>query len=238
MLGIADNPLIVFHQGSFAVGDFTVRHILIGLGIAVLPGNVAANCLSEVRQFAVEICGSIENSGSAQRLRASGELSAEAEGIVRRVLGQAGGNIDVDYLDETFRGVLRDHLAGDRIDVRDCRQNMVAVARQEACITYQLCRRAEFGLEQYANEQRFSGSTGWRGGGYNPDAWCSDYMRKTIASLNIGNQDYAARVVNKREEARWTGWHGRDREYNYHCTVEIQWNPIYKQRRDPICGRE
>lgn len=215
-----------------------MRRIFIGLAFTVLPVPATANCLSDVAQFSEEICGSIENSGSAQRLSANGALSAEAEGIIRRVLGQASGNVDVDYLDERFRGVLREQLAGDRIDVRDCRQNMVAVAQQEACITYRFCRRAEFGLERYANEQRFSGSTGWRGGGYNPDAWCSDYIRKTIDSLNIGSQDYSATVVNKREEARWTGWHGRDRQYNYHCTIKIQWNPIYKQRRDPICGRE
>lgn len=201
---------------------------------------MVADCLPQVRSFAVEICGVIENSGSAQRLSGSGELSAEAQGILRRVLGQAGGAVDIEYLEESYSGVLRNELADDRFDVRQCRQNMVQVAREEACITYAVCRRAEFGRERYANVQQYTGSTGWRGGGYNPTAYCSDFTQGTISTLGIGGQDYSARVIKPGEEQRWVtrGLNPRHREYNYHCTIEVSWNPVYNARRDPLCGRE
>ena len=39
----------------------------------------------------------------------------------------------------------------------------------------------------------------------------------------------------KSEKAKWT-W-DRKRLYNYHCTIKIQWNPIYIEKADPRCSR-
>ncbi len=96
--------------------------------------NVSANCLDEVASFAERICGEIEEGGTHQVIEASGELKAEVTGILRKVVGDAGGSIDVKHLTESWESVLREDLAGERFSARECRIKMVEVGRNEACI--------------------------------------------------------------------------------------------------------
>lgn len=213
-----------------------MRSLCIGIVIVFLSiSGARATCLDQVANFSDKVCGAIENSGKAQKLQADGALNTEAQGILKKVLGNAGADVDISYLNESFTGVLREELAGDRFDARSCRQNMVNLSFDKICISYKACRRTEFGLERYNNTQQFSGTTGWRGGGYNPVAWCNDFTRGTISSLKIGSKDYQSKIIGSSEESK-KDWKGKV-SYNYHCTIEVSWNPIYKQRIDAACGR-
>jgi hypothetical protein len=56
---------------------------------------------------------------------------------------------------------------------------------------------------------------GWQRGGSDPRQACLQYMYSQFPSANV-------QILDLDEEARWTGWHGRHREYRYGCTVVIR----------------
>lgn len=95
-----------------------------------------ASCLEEVKEFAKDICGQIQTSGSRELITANGKLKAEVSGIVRRVIGNAGGDIDGAKLSDTYENVLREDLSKELFNVRDCRMKMVEVGRSEACSSH------------------------------------------------------------------------------------------------------
>lgn len=98
------------------------------------------------------------------------------------------------------------------------------------------CRHKDFDLERWGSDETITQSSGWRGGGSNPTNWCNDLINSIIQGRSIG-PIHKADILEAHEEARWTGTFGRTREYNYHCTVKIQWNPIYKEKQDASrCG--
>ncbi len=97
------------------------------------------------------------------------------------------------------------------------------------------CRRAEFGIEGYVQNQTVTQSSGWRGGGSNQTNWCNELISGFVSSRGIGDTAISM-VIKKGEDARWTGTFGRTRQYNYTCTVKISWEPIYFEKTDPVCG--
>ena len=56
---------------------------------------------------------------------------------------------------------------------------------------------------------------GWRSGGSDPHRECTNYLQNTYPGARF-------QIVNTGEDARWTGWHGRHREYRYWCTAIVQ----------------
>lgn len=105
-----------------------VVSLLVSFSSAVL-----ASCLEEVSIFAEKICGQIQTSGSRQLTEANGQLKAEVSGIVRKVLGNASGDINAKHLSDTYENVLRKDLANELFNIRECRVKMVEVGRAEAC---------------------------------------------------------------------------------------------------------
>lgn len=89
--------------------------------------------MREVTNFANEICGQIQTSGNRELTTANGELKAEVSGIVRKVLGNAGGTINGKHLSDAYENVLREDLAKELFNVRECRIKMVEVGREEVC---------------------------------------------------------------------------------------------------------
>lgn len=151
----------------------------------------------------------------------------------------AGGEIRANARIETYEHVIHSQLGAELIDARKCGAAMATAAMQQVCtrpITVRKCRHPDFGQERWARSETLQGSTGWRGGGYNPDAYCSDYISSIVTSRQLGGKAYNIDIVGKREEGKWTGTFGRKRKYNYHCTVSLQWDPIYNERTDERCN--
>ena len=119
-------------------------------------------------------------------------------------------------------------------ELRDMRREFESVSvSQKVAGT---CRHKDFGLEKWDSQEDISQSSGWVGGGSNPTNWCNQLIGQIMSRRKIGPV-HKATVIKKSEDGRWTGWHGRDRQYNYHCTVRIQWNPIYMEKQDASrCG--
>ncbi|MEM7068223.1 MAG: hypothetical protein AAF478_05000 [Pseudomonadota bacterium] len=98
------------------------------------------------------------------------------------------------------------------------------------------CRHQSFGQIGWKYTQEFTASSGWvRGGTFNPD-WCTEFTNRTIAANAIaGNRD--TEIIGRSERGRWTGTFGRTREYNYNCTIRIQWEAIYAEKTSAeVCG--
>jgi hypothetical protein len=100
------------------------------------------------------------------------------------------------------------------------------------------CQNPAFGIAGWANQETLQGTSGWRGGGYNPGAYCTDFTNSVIASRGLGNQPHVVDNLKPGEEQRRTGFLNSVAEYNYHCSITLRWNPIYNQRADPLCGME
>jgi hypothetical protein len=98
---------------------------------------------------------------------------------------------------------------------------------------FQLCAHPSHELTGYQFTETVSGSSGWRGGGYNPTAWCNDVKR---AKENSVGQSIVWSNQRPREESK-KDLLGKV-EYNYHCTITAQWGPIYATVRSPACGPE
>jgi hypothetical protein len=90
-------------------------------------------CLEQAAVFAERICGEIQRSGISQVVEANGQLKAGVSGILARVLGSGSASVNAKVLRESYENVLREDLAKELFNARDCRMRMVEVARLEAC---------------------------------------------------------------------------------------------------------
>ena len=56
---------------------------------------------------------------------------------------------------------------------------------------------------------------GWQRGGSDPVQACLSHINSQFPGANV-------QIIDTDEEARWTGWHGRDRQYRYGCTAIVK----------------
>jgi hypothetical protein len=208
----------------------------LGVVLVAMSSTLHAACLEEVSNFAERICGQIDKVGSRVVIEGNGELKAEVSGIIRKVLGNAGGTAKGKILQDAYENVLREDLAKELFNVRECRVKMVEVGRKEACkptTSYRSCRHPDFGRAGWERSEVISQSSGWRGGGGNPDNWCNELISSYVVTRALGT-NYEASVLETAEESD-RDWMGHV-TYNYHCKVEISSIPVYAERTDPRCG--
>ncbi|NOJ46074.1 hypothetical protein [Bradyrhizobium archetypum] len=203
--------------------------------------HASASCLAEAADFAQRICGEVKTRGSSSLVSANGELTAEAKGLIKQFLGSAGGTLQGQTEITAYENVLREQLAGELVNVRQCGIQMAKAAMDQVCIkapTYKTCQNPAFGIKGWANQMTVQGTSGWRGGGYNQGAFCSEFTNGVIASRGLGNQPHLVDDVRSREESRRTGFMNSVAEYNYHCSITLHWSPVYNDKADPVCGSE
>jgi len=92
-----------------------------------------ASCLEEAADFAERVCGEISSRGSSQLVSGSGDLNAEAKGLIARMLGTAQGDIKVNAAISSYENVAREELTKEHANVRDCRMRMIEVAVKQVC---------------------------------------------------------------------------------------------------------
>jgi hypothetical protein len=63
----------------------------------------------------------------------SGELNAEAKGLIRRLLGSAGGELKGETEFTGYENVLREQLASELVNVRQCGVRMAEAAMKQVC---------------------------------------------------------------------------------------------------------
>jgi hypothetical protein len=220
-----------------------VNHLLpsiIGVVLTLASSSTfAASCLEQAATFAQQICGEVSKRGSSSRyVTSSGELSAEAKVLIRQALGSAGPELKETEL-SIYEDVLRQQLASELVNVRQCATQMAEVALRKVCsrpVTYRTCSLPEFGQAGWAREEILQGTSGWLGGGSNQSAYCSEFIASVVSSRSLGGTRYHIDQINSFEEGRRTGAFGVERQYNYFCVVKLQSQPIYNERMDERCG--
>jgi hypothetical protein len=115
---------IPFHLVTPTNMDFYTRGIM---------SEATSSCLNEAVALADKICGEISNKGSSQLISKSGTLNTEAEGLIAEILGTTKGGAKLDEAVSSYNGVLRDQLAGNHADVRDCKASMVEITVKKVC---------------------------------------------------------------------------------------------------------
>jgi hypothetical protein len=101
--------------------------------LTLTPRLAFADCLSDAAAFANRICGEVSNRGSARLVTSSGELNAEARGLIRRLLGSAGGELKGETEFTGYENVLREQLASELVNVRQCGVRMAEAAMKQVC---------------------------------------------------------------------------------------------------------
>ncbi|MHC4052831.1 hypothetical protein [Bradyrhizobium sp. 25ACV] len=114
--------------------DRFVRIDVLVLLLCMVPlQSASASCLGEAKEFAQDICGEISTKGSSRLVTSSGELNAEAKGLLRRMLGSAGGELKAETQLTGYENVLREQLGSELINVRNCRTRMAEAAIKQTC---------------------------------------------------------------------------------------------------------
>jgi hypothetical protein len=99
--------------------------VLCGFVVSIsTTSSTLASCPDDAAAFAERVCGEISNRGSSQLITTSGELTAEAKGLVARMIGSAQGGANFNDTVQTYENVAREELAKDHANTRDCRAHM------------------------------------------------------------------------------------------------------------------
>ncbi|MFD6319854.1 hypothetical protein [Methylorubrum thiocyanatum] len=207
----------------------------------MVSGATRAECLQEAGNFAERICGQVKTIGKSTLITAKGDLTAEAKGLIAKAVGQLGGSVGGSVETKDFENVLQEQLGSELVNVRKCGIEMAKVAMDQVCtraVIYKTCANQAFGLERWENSERLNGTTGWRDGGYNPVAYCTDFTNSVVRGRGLGSLPHHVDGITPREEKRRTGTFREHAQYNYHCGITLHWNPIYNRKADPLCGTE
>jgi hypothetical protein len=95
------------------------------------------------------------------------------------------------------------------------------------------CRHSDNGIEKYGQGASWGADSGWRSGGSSPGEFCG-------AQLLARQRQYPDRkvnLINTSEDARWSGFMNRDREYRYTCSFRDDWDPVYKLALTSACEK-
>ena len=95
------------------------------------------------------------------------------------------------------------------------------------------CRHVNFGQVGWSRTATITRSSSWRGGGSDPTNWCNELTAGFVGSRSIGpNYDSEILGIHTESNKDWKSYTA----YKYHCTVKIDWEPVYEQRTDAKCG--
>jgi len=97
------------------------------------------------------------------------------------------------------------------------------------CAELPVCRTASNGIEGYTVDQQIPGDSGWRGGGYNQNAFCND--RKT--ALQNAYPHSVLTETGRSENSHKDTW--GHVTYIYYCSFHRQEGPIYKSMASLDC---
>jgi hypothetical protein len=205
----------------------------------IAPFAAYADCLQKAADFAQKICGELQTMGRSTLVTASGDLTGEAKHLIVKALVQFGGTVEGNEETKTFENVLREQLAGELLNLRQCNIQMAQAAWDQVCTkapVWKTCSNKEFGLAGWENEEALNGASGWRDRSYNQKAYCAEFIDSVIQARGLSDLPHLVDEVRPSEENRRTGFFNSVSQYNYHCSIKLHWNPIYNQKADPICG--
>ena len=118
----------------------------------------------------------------------------------------------------------------------DCLTQVITLLSSPPKPQYKTCADPAFGQQGWEKEEALHGTSGWRGGGSNQGAFCTEFKNGVVSSRGLAGTNFKIEQVGSSEEGRWTGFMNRDRQYNYHCDLKLYTGPIYNSKADPRCN--
>ena len=93
------------------------------------------------------------------------------------------------------------------------------------------CRDKSHGVERYDRVFNVNKDSPWMGGGFDPTKWCD----QAIAQLLRESPDAAFEVIGKSEDSHTTCAPFNCPQYQYHCAIKVQADPIYFEKISSAC---
>lgn len=194
---------------------------------SVLPAN--SQSLVEIQLFAQSICGDIPE-GRLTRTEIEGKIQANV-GAFARLLG-ASGELSASQKDEVYKGIPLDKLPSNIPTVSMCKSELAKVLVGKR-VDINTCRHADFGQEGWKYSEVYTNSSGRVGGGRDQRWWCNEVGNSFIKARSIGPQHKIEFIKSDEESDKDMLGHVT---YKYHCTVKVQWEPLYFEKKDARCG--
>ena len=173
----------------------------------IFAQDLNLDALSAVLDAASHICGVVSQEGNQTQLEVEGEVSAALEGLISR-LADAGVSGEISLSKDQYINVARDSLPVELERVRECNlavfESLKETVIREAALT-----------EVVRTVEEWSG---WRGGGYNRQAWCNDM--RTRFEQNVGTS-VEWTVLHTDEQSKSDVF--RRFEYKYFCRAEARY---------------
>jgi hypothetical protein len=94
--------------------------------IAGPPADKVGQAMELIQQTANSICGSVPDTGSRNSLSVQGEAKAQLPTLLKK-LADIGISGTGTYSEETYGGVLQEHLADELKDLRHCKETVFIV---------------------------------------------------------------------------------------------------------------
>jgi len=131
---------------------------LVGFVTGISSAEAFASCLDEAADFAQRICGAINDRGKTTLVTTSGDLNAEAKGLIKQLLGSAGANFQGGATIKTYENVLQEQLQQEHFD--QCAQNMAKAGIEQVCANKQGSDNIDRAIKSLIGDKPYSlGST-------------------------------------------------------------------------------
>jgi hypothetical protein len=185
---------------------------------------------SDLTQFAQSICGDIPE-GSLTRTSIQEKIQTNA-GVLAKLIN---GRVDAaaSQAEVIYKGIPFEKLPDKIPTVSMCKSELVQVLLARKKPVFNTCARPEFGQEAWNRTEDYGDSSGRVGGGYDQNWWCNRVASSFMQSRAIGPQNHWERLSSSEESNK--DWLGQV-TYKFHCTIKIEWDPIYFAKQDPLCG--
>lgn len=206
---------------------------LLSVTVALFLTTTASSYADEytdMAQFAQSICGDIPE-GSLTRSEIAGKVEANAA-LLTKILG-GSANADAKRIEETYKGIPFDKLPANIPTVSMCKSELIKVLIARKKKVANRCRKPEFGQEGWNRSEQYSDSSGREDGGRDQNWWCNRVAASFISSRTIGSQNHWQKIASSEESDK--DWKGHV-TYKYHCTIKVDWDPLYFERQDWACG--
>ena len=135
-------------------------------------------------------------------------------GVLAAVIGAVGGILSIEIKDEAICGS------------EEVKQEVTPKHK------YQSCRNKLHGVEKHNLSRVVTKTSSWRGGGGSQPGWCEEVMSNFERNINQTVKWGKPKSSERHRRDASTGFVSK---YKYTCSVEAEWDPVYKKKRSSEC---
>jgi hypothetical protein len=203
--------------------NFFFRHavavVICGIWMPCCFADQNSDALKSIADTADRICGVVVASGETRSSKVTGDIKGQLGELVRK-LGDLGITGSGQFDNSNYVGVLQDQLSTVLTNQQECKLKVLGSLVDKLVVSAQPKARRICGYRRTFEDVRESG---WRGGGYDPNRWCQDYL--SILSGQFPDGRFTIISSSERSESKCAPFNCP--QYNYACRVRIEADPIF-----------